>query len=275
MRAIIRPLLVSLSMVLLLSLSDCIRLGSDLIEDELDSRTNPAEAPTATPTPEATQPPGTSARPTPTPTPTPTPVPELSERDIEQFLIQTEDLSPEWRSVALTEPFSAIPGAEDIDGILVSAYFQQTDLGPYLGHLVLYTDSEADAQTVFEALESELDATDVLDDLSSEVRSWETEPTDFEDLGDETAAFKAVGDTGLIPVEADMVTTRKGQFVSFVVHAQLMTVDTQQTEEFATTAVEKLPASRSEASEAIGQARNAFELARRYVLSGQGTNADE
>jgi hypothetical protein len=272
MIATIRPILFSLSMVLLLSLSDCIRVGSDLIEEEIGSQSSSEATPTATPTPDATQTPGTSARPT--PTPTPTPAPEVSESDIEQFLINERELGPEWSSVAVSEPFSAIPGAEEIDGILVSTYFQQSDLGPYLGHLVLYTESEDDARTAFEAIDSELDGSDILDNISDQVRSWETEPAEFAELGDEVAAFSALGDTGLVPVEADMVTVRKGQFVTFVVHAQLVSVDTDQTEEFAKLAVEKLPATPDEASAAFGQAREVIDLARRYALPGVGPRSD-
>jgi hypothetical protein len=269
MLSTLRPLLIPLTMVLLLSLSDCIRFGSDLIEDEIGSSPEPTEtpSPTETPTPEAT--PGASTTPTPetspTPTPepeeTPTPVPQLTEDEVESLLLNTRDLPVGWTTVSVADPFTSVPGAEDVDGILASAFFQRSELGPYLVHMLLYTDTAEDAITAFEVIETELDGADILHDVTDQVRSWETEPSSFTQLGDETFAFKAIGDTGLIPVEADMVATRKGQFVSFIIHAELMTVDTVQTEEFAETAVDRLPDAQPDATDIMRSARLAWETA--------------
>jgi hypothetical protein len=157
------------------------------------------------------------------------------------LLLELDDLPVNWTTVTVDDPPTEVPGAEEVEGVLVSSFFQRSDLGPYLVHMLLYTDSEEDAETAFAAIEEELDGAEILDDVTDQVRSWETEPATFENLGDETFAFKAIGDTGLIPVEADLVTTRKGQYVSLIIHAELLLVNTARTEEFASIAVDRLP----------------------------------
>jgi hypothetical protein len=52
------------------------------------------------------------------------------------------------------------------------------------------------------------------------------------------AGYKAIN---MLPVEAHLVTTRKGRFVSLILHAQVISVDADQTEEFARMAVQRLP----------------------------------
>lgn len=283
MLATLRPLLIPLTMVLFLSLSDCIRSGTDIVEDELRPDPTPTSTPepTATPTPESSPESSTRSTPSPTPTPEPEPestlqpVPDLTEREIETFLLRSSDLSPAWSTVDVSEPFTTAPGAEDTDSVLVSAFFQQSEVGPYLGHLLLYTDSAQDARVVFNAIESELDSADILDGITEQVRSWETEPSPFEQYGDETFAYKAIGDTGLIPVEADMVATRQGQFVSLVIHAELMMVDSSETETFVETTVSRLPDSNGSASGFMQSARHAWERALTLALgdgSGQVSN---
>ena len=240
MKPVLRSFIFPLGLVLLLSLSDCISFGQSLLDDD-DS--DQSAAPAATSTPVAT--------PSPTPTPrvpaTPTPeVPEeagspMAEAELEELLIVSADLSPEWSTVDIGNSPTTVPGAEGIDGTLVSTFYQQSELGPFLAHMLLYAEDEDSAMTAFDAIEEELDAAEVLDEVTDQVRSWETRAVDFDDLGDETFAFKAIGDTGLIPVEAEMVTTRQGQYVSFIIYAELMMVDSSRTTEFASLAVERIP----------------------------------
>lgn len=246
MPPMLRPILAPLMLILLISVSDCVQAGESLISGDEESESSSAEA---TPTPFATPWPTPTPRISPTPTtePTPTPEPDTSEDELEALLLGSGDIPATWTDVTVSGTPTEVPGAEDIDGVLVSSIFQGSDLGPFLAHMLLKTEDEPDAETALIAIEEELADAAILDDITDEVRSWETRPVEFAELGDETFAFKAIGDTGLIPVEADMVGTRVGSYVSFVIHAELMMVDSVQTESFARTATDRLIDARNEA----------------------------
>jgi hypothetical protein len=203
----------------------------------------------------------------------------MTEREVESLLLEKGDLPAGWSAVDVGDPPTEVPGAADIEGILVSSFFQRSDLGPYLVHMLLYAEDEEEAETAFAAIEEELESARILDDITAEVRSWETEPTTWDELGDETFAFKAIGDTGIIPVEADMVATRKGQFVNFIIHAELMVVDTELTSELTRTAVERLPERRANPEDVISMHREpekqTWEMVRNLVQTqGEGTTTD-
>lgn len=236
MTSVLRPLIIPLALVLLISLSDCIRAGESLIDDD------EPETATATPTPFATPWPTPTPRvsPTPTPEPTPTAEPDTSDTDLERLLLKPSDVPVDWLDISVSGAPTEVPGAEDIDGTLVSSFFQGSDLGPFLVHMIFKTKNASDADTALIALEDELADASILDGINEEVRTWETQPAEFVDLGDDTFAFKAIGETGLIPVEADMVGTRVGSHISFIIHAQLMQVDSNQTESFARTATDRI-----------------------------------
>lgn len=246
MSPLLRPILAPLLLILLISVSDCIQAGGSLISGDDESESATAEA---TPTPFATPWPTPTPRvsPTPSPEPTPTPEPDVSENELEALLLGSSDVPATWTDVTVSGAPTEVPGAEDIDGVLVSSIFQGSDLGPFLAHMLLKTEDEPDAETALIAIEEELADAAILDDITDEVRSWETRPVEFAELGDETFAFKAIGDTGLIPVEADMVGTRVGSYVSFIIHAELMIVDSAQTESFARTATDRIIEARNEA----------------------------
>ncbi len=161
--------------------------------------------------------------------------------DLSGLLLDLNDLSEGWRTVDIDNPISTIPGAENMEVVLVSDFFQRSDLGPYLVHMLLYAEDESDAEDAFEAIEDELDAAGILEEVTDQVRTWETELVDFDEFGDESFAFRAIGDTGIIPVEADMVAVRQGNYISFIIHAELMMVDSDKTLELVETAVDRLP----------------------------------
>jgi hypothetical protein len=233
-------LIIPAGFVLLFGLSECTwyeRVPGWFDRAQPDSPAVEEPAATPTPTPTATATP----TPTATPEPTSTPVPEFTRADLEGFLLSLDDIPSGWTAVDVDDHPTEVPGAEDLETTVVSAFFQRSDLGPFLVHLLVLTESESDARTAFNAIEAELEGADILDEITDEVRSWETSPMPFADLGDETVAFRAIGDTGLLPVEAHLVTTRKGRFVSLILHAQVISVDADQTEEFARMAVQRLP----------------------------------
>lgn len=242
----LRSILAPITLVLLLSLSDCLSISnlpgmSDPSEpDQSEATPEPTLTPFATPWPTPTP----RLSPTPEPTPAATPEPEVTSDELEQFLIERDDLPTGWMVADVDAPIASVPGVEPGKSILVSSFFQQSDLGPYLAHMLLHTEDLIDARDAFDAIEVELDEAEVLDRITEQVRSWATEPVEFEEFGDETIAFKAIGDTGLVPVEADIVATREGQYITLIIHAQLMEVDTDLTEEFVQTAIERLPAAR-------------------------------
>jgi hypothetical protein len=246
MSPVLRALFIPVALTLLLSLSDCIRFTSwsDRSNDPDPTPTAEPAKPTPTPfaTPWPTPTPRIPATPTPVPSPTPEPEPGMTQDELDALLLQLDDLPTAWKVADVDDPPTDVPGVDDGEHVLASAFYQQSDLGPYLVHMLLYTEGEREAEAAFEAIEKGLDSADILDGITDQVRSWETEPADFEDLGDETFAYKAVGDTGLIPVEADMVGTRQGQYVSFIIHAELMLVDTDLTERFVEGAIDRLPA---------------------------------
>jgi hypothetical protein len=234
---LLRAVLVPMSLVLLLSLSDCIRFGTSLIPDSDTTEAEPTPTPFATPWPTPT--PRIPA--TPTPEPTPTPEASMTQDDLSEFLISIDELPNTWQVVDIDNPISAVPGVDSSEVVLVSEFFQRSELGPYMVHMLLFSESEAEAEEAFEAIQEELDAAEILEEVTSQVRSWETELVDFDEFGDETFAFRAIGDTGLIPVEADMVAVRQGQYISFIIYAELMEVDSDNTEALVEAAVERLP----------------------------------
>jgi hypothetical protein len=193
----------------------------------------------------------------------------MSEREVESLLLEEGDLPAGWSVVDVADPPTEVPGASDIEGTLVSSFFQRSDLGPYLVQLLFYVEDEDDAETALAAIEEELESAGILDDVTDQVRSWETEPATWDELGDETFAFKAVGDTGIIPVEADMVATRKGQFVNFIIHAELMVVDTELTSELTKTAVDRLPVRPADPEDMLSMhrepAKQTWEMIRKLV----------
>ena len=244
----LRLLFVPVSFLLLISLSDCAEFLQDRNIDRSAESTPEAREPTATPAPSPTPIPPESITPgvmerttTPILEPRPTPTPELTASDLEAFLLVERDFPTGWSAVSVGETPTEVPGAEDLDTLLVSAFFQRSDLGPYVGHLLLLTESVSDARTAFAALQDELGEPDILDEVTDQVRSWDSVQVDVDDLGDETAAFKAVGDTGLIPVDADMVVVRRGRFVMLLIHAELMSVNGERTWDLVNTAVDRLP----------------------------------
>jgi hypothetical protein len=248
MSSTVRSLLVPLSFLLFISLSDCVSVGESLLGSDDDATdTEVVDEATSTPTPV----PQRRHLPSPYVTPEPTPETEVddaddddvtgvSEDDLQALLLGANDLPPTWTDVSVTGAPTEVPGAEGVDGLLVSSFFQRSDLGPYLAHMILYTEDEDEAETAFAAIYDELDDATILDDITDEVRSWQTAEAEVDGLGDEAFAFAAIGDTGLIPVEADMVGVRIGEYVSFVIHAELMEVDSVRTMELVEVAVDRI-----------------------------------
>ncbi len=254
MSSLVRSLFVPLSFLLFISLSDCVSLGQDLLGDDDASDTEVVEKPEATPTPtvvpeESPQ----SYLPNPYVIPDPDaatepdhededPIdePAVSESDLEALLISLTDLPPNWTDVTIGEIPTDLPGVDEVDGTLVSGFYQRSDLGPYFAHMILYTEDEADAEQAFDLIYEELDDPEILDDITDQVRSWETAEANIEGYGDDAFAFAAIGDTGLVPVEADMVGVRVGQHVSFVIHAQLVEIDSDLTIELVEIALDRI-----------------------------------
>lgn len=239
-------LLVPSSFALALLLTTCGLEFRDQAETEQPTPTTmpsptPEPTPTVTPTPTPSPTPTPTPTPTATPTPEPTPTPTATTADLDGYVLELADLESEWMAIDVDSHPTEVPGTDEIESALASAFFQQDDLGPFLGHMLLVAESESDARVAFAAVEEELGEADILDGISDQVLEWETRPLVFPDHGDESFAYRAIGETGLVPVVADMVTTRQGRYVSLVIYAQVLSVDSEQTEEFVGMALDKLP----------------------------------
>lgn len=254
MSNLVRSLFVPLSFLLFISLSDCVNMGQDLLDDDSDSDdTEVVEEPETTPTPTAI-PERERSRYLPSPYLSPEPDSAtgssdeddadsetgVSEANLETLLITRTDLPITWSNVEISEIPTELPGVDEVDGILVNSFFQQSDLGPYLGHMIHYSEDEADAEVAFELIYDELDDAAVLDGITDQVRTWQTAEADIEPYGDEAIAFAAIGDTGLVPVEANLVGVRSGQYISFIIHAELVEVDTDFTMEMVELALDRI-----------------------------------
>jgi hypothetical protein len=166
-------------------------------------------------------------------------------------VLQLSDMPPGWIELESGQGFGEdeVCAFEIADGLEASAEsgFQDPESGQGVGSEVGVTATPADAEDLFEVVETTLSAcTDWESPDPSGPIAWQVEPAELEPLGDESVAVQLQTGAGGAELRAVAVYTRVGEYISGVANTRVasegVTVDDQiaETEQFARIVVDRM-----------------------------------